>query len=274
MTAWSDRVRTGWRGRSFKRAPDTSALEDLEGQARALRAELERARRELQTFASSVVHELRTPLSALSGEIELALLRDRAPAAYREALGRIADRVSELIELTTDLTLYGMRGQDAPGPSSHASLAVSLARLAERFGPPAMTGVTIGTDAPDVSIPGDQQALTRGLTLLVEHAIRHRQPEGSVRLRVTAPDGAASDPRAVTLVIDTSPPRFPGRTWRHLEASGETEDTVNTSGLFRLRTAARLLQLCGVTLRVHSSKESDAVHLLLHRAPTETGGLR
>jgi signal transduction histidine kinase len=271
MTVWlSDLLLTAWWVRVLRKRPDTRTLEDLEGQARALRGELERARRELQTFASSVGHELRTPLSALSGEVELALHRDRTPAAYREALSHIADRVAELVELTTDLTLLGMQGQTASGPSSHASLTVSLDRLAERFGPPATTGVTIGTDVPDVSVLGDQQVLTRGLTLLLEHAIQHRQPDGSVRLRLAPPDGAAAD--VVNLVLDTSPPRFPGRTWRHLET--DAEDTVNTSGLFRLRTAARLLQLCGVALRVHSSEESDAVHLQLRPAPTQTGGLR
>ena len=95
MTVWpSDPLLTGWWVRVFRGHRDTRTLKDLEGQARTLRGELERAHRELQTFAASVVHELRTPLAAVSGEIELALLRDRTPAAYREALERIADRVT------------------------------------------------------------------------------------------------------------------------------------------------------------------------------------
>jgi signal transduction histidine kinase len=36
---------------------------------------------ELEAFAAAVAHELRTPLAALSGEVDIALRRDRTAAA-------------------------------------------------------------------------------------------------------------------------------------------------------------------------------------------------
>ena len=59
---------------------------------------------QLEAFAAAVAHELRTPLAALSGEVDIALRRERSAAAYREALARIAASVAELVELTGDLT--------------------------------------------------------------------------------------------------------------------------------------------------------------------------
>jgi hypothetical protein len=86
-----------------------------------------------------------------------------------------------------------------------------------------------------------------------------------------ASEGLASDPGAAHCVIEVTPPRFPGRTWHHLDPGPETEESVNTSGLFRLRTAARLLHQCGVEVRVRTSEESDAVHLHLRRTSILTG---
>ena len=45
---------------------------------------------QLEAFAAAVAHELRTPLAALSGEVDVALRRERSAAAYRDALVRIA----------------------------------------------------------------------------------------------------------------------------------------------------------------------------------------
>lgn len=52
---------------------------------------------DLEILAAAVAHELRTPLAALSGEVDVALRRDRSPADYRAALVRIAAAVAELV---------------------------------------------------------------------------------------------------------------------------------------------------------------------------------
>jgi len=59
----------------------------------------------LSALTHAIVHELRTPLSAIAAEVDLALARDRSPDAYRAALARIAECAAELIDMTADFAL-------------------------------------------------------------------------------------------------------------------------------------------------------------------------
>jgi hypothetical protein len=43
----------------------------------------------------------------VADEVEFALRRERSPAAYRDALARVAVTIAELVDLTGDLALLG-----------------------------------------------------------------------------------------------------------------------------------------------------------------------
>jgi len=223
----------------------------------AERAERERARREFHALAAAVAHALRTPLSALSGEVELALHRERTAEAYRDTLRRIADRVAELDELTGDLATFGS-GAEGAG-ASRSDLGELLASLP----PLSADGLRVERPPTDATVVGDPQHLGRALTLLVRHAAGHLADGGRVNLRVDRPAGDAA---GVELTIDVRPSRFPGRTWLHLEPAADPGETGQTAGLFRLRTAAHLVELCGGTIRVECRDGSDAVRIRLRRA--------
>src|SRR5436305_7153537 len=119
---------------------------------------------DLQLFAAAVAHEIRTPLTALSGEIEVALRRDRSPEEYREVLRRIAAPVSELVAISADLALLGDPVDRTITGSRAARLDAILARLHDRFG--ASRAVQIDSlPAAHVVVAGDEQRLARALTL-------------------------------------------------------------------------------------------------------------
>ncbi|QMU29555.1 sensor histidine kinase [Adhaeribacter radiodurans] len=56
-----------------------------------------------QNFISNASHELRNPLTAISGEIEVTLSRERAPAEYKESLLTLQNEADRLEKLTKDL---------------------------------------------------------------------------------------------------------------------------------------------------------------------------
>ena len=217
---------------------------------------------DFRVLSAAVAHALRTPLAALSGEVELALHRERTAEAYRAALRRIAERVVELDELTADLASFGSSGVDeAAGTTGLDELLASLASLSA-------AGVHIEGALAGARLAGDPTRLVRALTLLVLHASRHLADGGRVRVLVDTPPG---DTTLVELAIDASPPRFPGRTWLHLEPAADAVgagEPVNTSGLFRLRTAAHLIEQCGGIIDVEYRDGSDAVRIRLPRAGT------
>lgn len=58
-----------------------------------------------QQFASDVSHELRTPLSIISGEIEIALKKDRTPVDYQQTLNSTKEETDRLAGLVENLLL-------------------------------------------------------------------------------------------------------------------------------------------------------------------------
>ena len=131
--------------------------------------------RQVRAFAAAVVHELRTPLTALSGEVELALRRERSPAEYRDALGWIADRVADLVDLTGDLALLCHAAPPGGCPSTRTKLVAAFASLTRRYDTTSGIDLVIEGDTSEVVVAGDEQRLTRALALLVEHAVKHRR---------------------------------------------------------------------------------------------------
>lgn len=56
-----------------------------------------------KNFISNASHELRNPLTALSGEIEVALLKERSPQEYVASLKTLQLETERLEKLTADL---------------------------------------------------------------------------------------------------------------------------------------------------------------------------
>ena len=212
--------------------------------------------REFRTFASAVVHELRTPLSALAAEVDIALRRERPAAAYREALMRIRQRVTELTDFSGDLAWLG-QAPESSTESGVTGLESLLASIAQRT---ATTEVAIDHDVTDVRVHGNEHVLKRGMWLLVEHALRYRLQDATVRIRVPRPDPADAQ---VSIGISASPPLFAEGAWQSLcnrAASG-----VSAGDVLRLHAVTRIVQEVGGEIVVGPS-DMDGVTVRLRRA--------
>ena len=225
---------------------------------------------ELESFAAAVAHELRTPLAALSGEVDLALRRERTAAAYREALSRIAVSVAELIELTGDLTFLGQETGDDPPTGRRARLDRILARVGERYASTPAIEVAIDPAVRELAVTGDEGLLARAVTLVVEHAVRHRRDRARVTVRAARLE-AAGAPR-IEIVVEGGEDAFWPHTWESLSPSADEPGPAGAlgSGPLRLRTADRIIRRCGGTL--HADRPAAApfgVHIRLRGADPE-----
>lgn len=82
-------------------APTADQVEDLGRAFNALLDRVQEAFERQRAFTAEASHQLRTPLAALLGQVEVALRRDRDGAEYRrtlEAVRRQADRLRKVIE--------------------------------------------------------------------------------------------------------------------------------------------------------------------------------
>jgi signal transduction histidine kinase len=74
-------------------------------------APVQRIHEQQKQFVSDVAHELRTPLSIMSGELEVALRKERTLADYRQVLNSSKQETDRLIELSENLLFLARADQ-------------------------------------------------------------------------------------------------------------------------------------------------------------------
>ena len=179
------------RGR-FALGPARDELTALAATLDGLLARIQAALRHEQRFSAEMAHELRTPLSGVRGEAELALGFARSDAELRAALEAIlagTERMETVIE--TLLTAARREGGGAPGSSDAAAIVRSLA------GP--KVAVTVPEGA--VGVGADQDLVAATLHPLLENAIRHAARQ--VRVELTRDGGE------VVVAVSNDGPEIP-----------------------------------------------------------------
>ncbi len=145
-----------------------------------------RQRREIEAIATSLAHDIRTPLARMRQSIEAA----RAGSVPATAtLDRIDGETSRLLAMVTTL-LETARARSGVGRERFTSVDVSelIAELAELYAPVgADAGMPItATVAPGLAIEGNRQLLAQAVINLIENALRHAQGSDGVALAATA----------------------------------------------------------------------------------------
>jgi two-component system phosphate regulon sensor histidine kinase PhoR len=139
----------------------------------------------LRGFVANVSHELKTPLTALSGFIETLQgpARDDPDARTRflAMMAREADRMNRLV--ADLLSLSRVEAQERARPVHEVDLvAVVLQALDPLRGLAADAGVTLAADLPERAMAtGDADQLTQVVTNLTENALKY----GGALIRIT-----------------------------------------------------------------------------------------
>jgi two-component system OmpR family sensor kinase len=182
---------------------------------------------EAQTrFTADASHELRSPLTALRGEIELALRRERSPEEYRRVLESALEEIHRLSRISEDLlTLARADAGSLPGPDGEARPGEVAGRIVDRFRLRAEEKgldltLSVRGDAPVALDPG---LLGQVLWNLTDNAVKFTPPGGEVEvsverrpedLRIEVRDtgpGVGDDPdRVFDRFVRLDPARTPG----------------------------------------------------------------
>ena len=85
--------------------PGQDEIRDLTITINFMLDNIESSFNEIRQFTADVSHELRNPLSAVKGEIEVAVSRKRDATDYRETLHNCLERIDDMIKMVNDLFL-------------------------------------------------------------------------------------------------------------------------------------------------------------------------
>jgi light-regulated signal transduction histidine kinase (bacteriophytochrome) len=168
----------------------------LRGQNQALRL----ANEELEAFADSVSHDLRTPLRHIEGFAEL--LRDGMPGTpaqvYLERIFTATARMNHLIEVFLGFSRLG-RSELAAAPVSLDALVAQVKEEVEADHSGRQIRWTIG---PLPEALGDPILLRQALTNLISNAAKFTRPRALAEIEIGAQAAGAGPGQVVIFVRD------------------------------------------------------------------------
>ncbi|MCB0165502.1 MAG: HAMP domain-containing protein [Anaerolineae bacterium] len=154
-------------------------------------------------FIGDASHEMRTPLTILKGDVEVALNRPRSAAEYRETLEMVNETSNRLTGLVEELLLLARADNNQyPLRLDEIDLIELLAGEIRRLEPRAREKDILLTlkAPPTLFMTADLDKLARLFTNLIDNAIKYGAPGDTVSVVVTTqPDQVQID------VTDTGP---------------------------------------------------------------------
>ena len=149
-------------------------------------ARLANALTEQKRFVSDASHELRTPLSVARSTIDAALVKERTPAEYRNALGEVREDLDRMAAMSEALLLLARLDETTPARELEtfdlASLLEDLARRYERK--VAQAGGRLNLNLHPVNVRGDEEQIGRLFSNLLDNAIQHGPRRGTIDVSV------------------------------------------------------------------------------------------
>lgn len=180
-------------------------LRTLAEELNAMMGRLEEDFRRLSDFSSDIAHELRTPISNLMTQTQVALVRARDAEAYREILVSNLEEYERLARMIADMLFLAQADNGLlPRPAETVALAEEAHALVEFYEALAEEkGVRLSV-AGHATVRGDRLMLRRALSNLLSNALRHASADSSVSIDICV--GGEMAQLSVSNAGETIPP--------------------------------------------------------------------
>ena len=143
----------------------------------------------MRSFSSAIAHELRTPITVMRGEAELALLQATSIEEYRTVLASQLEELERLRRLVDDLLLLA---RAEAGELQLQLQVINLGQFSQNLSQhlesvAASRGIRLqAVSADGVFIRGDARWLERTVLNLLDNALKFTPVDGTIGLCVTA----------------------------------------------------------------------------------------
>jgi signal transduction histidine kinase len=154
---------------------------------------LEASFQQIKQFSTDVSHELRTPITAIRGQLEVALFTAKTTEQYREAMFNALQDIDRLSQIVRALLLLSQaESGQVVLQKSRLDLCEIVRELVEQFQIPAEeAGVHLAADlAGECFADVDRVQIERMITNLLSNALKFTPAGGQVRVSVRRFDQA------------------------------------------------------------------------------------
>ena len=168
-------------------------LADLARSLNDMLQRLEQAFARLSDFSSDIAHELRTPVSNLMTQTQVALSQARSADAYRDILASNAEELERMARMISDMLLLAKadNGLVVPHPQT-VDLAVEVQALFDYYDAVAEEKGLQLMLAGTAQVQADRLMLRRALGNLLSNAVRHASPATVVQVTLSRSAEAVS----------------------------------------------------------------------------------
>ncbi|MDA8129286.1 MAG: heavy metal sensor histidine kinase [Betaproteobacteria bacterium] len=252
--------------RLSERLPESGVPGEIQALAASFNAmlgRLEDAFRRLSDFSSDIAHELRTPVSNLMTQTQVALANVRSAEEYREVLESSMEEYERLARMIGDMLFLAQADNGMVVPNrERIDLAIEIARLFEFYEAVAAEhGVRFTLDG-QATAKGDRLMLQRAFSNLLSNALRYT-PRGAAVSVSLGSDGTSS--RAV--VSNPGPPiskEHAARIFdRFYRADPSRREGAGSHTGLGLAITKSLIEANGGTIRAASDKGITAFEIVL-----------
>ncbi|GAL85900.1 integral membrane sensor signal transduction histidine kinase [Sporocytophaga myxococcoides] len=137
-------------------------------------------------FIAHASHELRTPLTSITGEIEVALLKDRSTEEYKETLQSLLEESLSLTELSNKL-LELIQADKQIMISEKVNLRYLLDRLEEevlkrKFSRSLLIENHISKDLSDIEITGNEDLIRVAMINVIDNGFKYSDKDVNLKI--------------------------------------------------------------------------------------------
>lgn len=155
----------------------------------AMLGRLEDAFRRLSDFSSDIAHELRTPVSNLMTQTQVALAKTRTAEEYRDVLESGMEEYERLARMIGDMLFLAQADNHMVVPTQeNINLDVEVARLFEFYEALAADRNIRLAASGRATVMGDRLMLQRAVSNLLSNALRYTPEGGMVTVSMTSDD--------------------------------------------------------------------------------------
>ncbi|RII25770.1 MAG: two-component sensor histidine kinase [Geobacter sp.] len=221
----------------------------------------------LSNYSAGLAHELRTPVSILMGEAEVALSRERSATEYRRVIESELEECRHLTRLIESLRFLAQcdRGEIKP-EQQEVNVREIVTEIWEYFGPLVeQHDITLDFEGEE-SLVGDRELIRRALSNLIHNAIVYNKKGGRVTVALHHLKDRSAEIRIGDTGCGISPDTLP-QIFDRLYRNGRSKQLSPMWPGLVLPIAKATVELHGGTITVESELDRGTT-FTLHFPPS------